>query len=245
MILSGEKFIREVNMIETIIKGFTVGIAYVAPIGMQNMYVINTAMTQSKAKLYMVALITTFFDISLALACFFGMGALIEAVPFIKTLLLGLGSLAIIWIGIGLIRSTPKLDSTVETKKTFVQVALSCFLVTWANPQALIDGTMLFGGFRASLSADMAKYFIIGSSLASAVWFLSLGTIVSIFKKVFNEKALKIINIICGAIIIYYGIKLGASFIQLLIFKNDEIPRLLLGMTFYNGYCHKLRDVNF
>lgn len=201
-------------MIETIIKGFTVGIAYVAPIGMQNMYVINTAMTQAKSRLYMVALITIFFDISLALACFFGMGALIEAVPFVKILFLGLGSLAIIWIGIGLVRSTPKLNNSVETKKTLLQVALSCFLVTWANPQALIDGTMLFGGFRASLAADMAKYFIIGSSLASAVWFLSLGTIVSIFKKVFNEKALKVINVICGAIIIYYGIRLGINFFQ-------------------------------
>ncbi len=201
-------------MIETLIKGFTIGIAYVAPIGMQNMYVINTAMTQRRSRLYMVALITIFFDISLALACFFGMGALIEAVPLVKVLLLGLGSAAIIWIGIGLIRSAPKLDNTVETKKTLIQVVLSCFLVTWANPQALIDGTMLFGGFRASLPADMAKYFIVGSALASATWFLSLGTVVSIFKKAFSEKILKIINIICGLIIIYYGIRLGISFFQ-------------------------------
>ncbi len=201
-------------MIETLIKGFTIGIAYVAPIGMQNMYVINTAMTQRRTRLYMVALITIFFDISLALACFFGMGALIEAVPLVKVLLLGLGSAAIIWIGIDLIRSAPKLDNTVETKKTLIQVVLSCFLVTWANPQALIDGTMLFGGFRASLPADMAKYFIVGSALASATWFLSLGTVVSIFKKAFSEKILKIINIICGLIIIYYGIRLGISFFQ-------------------------------
>ncbi len=201
-------------MIETLIKGFTIGIAYVAPIGMQNMYVINTAMTQRRSRLYMVALITIFFDISLALACFFGMGALIEAVPLVKVLLLGLGSAAIIWIGIGLVRSAPKLDNTVETKKTLIQVVISCFLVTWANPQALIDGTMLFGGFRASLPADMAKYFIVGSALASATWFLSLGTVVSIFKKAFSEKILKIINIICGLIIIYYGIRLGISFFQ-------------------------------
>ncbi|MGB4438481.1 MAG: LysE family transporter [Sedimentibacter sp.] len=169
-------------------------------------------LSPTKSRLYLVAIITIFFDISLALACFFGMGALIEAVPFIKILFLGVGSVAIIWIGIQLIRSTPKLSNSVDTKKTLAQVALSCFLVTWANPQALIDGTMLFGGFRASLSADMAKYFIIGSSLSSIVWFLGLGTIVSVFKKVFNEKALKIINIACGIIIIYYGIKLGIEF---------------------------------
>jgi len=201
-------------MIGTLIKGFTVGIAYVAPIGMQNLYVINTAMTQTKTRLYLVALITIFFDISLALACFFGMGAIIEAVPIIKLLILGVGSIAVIWIGIQLIRSTPTLNTSLDTKKTILQVVLSCFMVTWANPQALIDGTLLFGSFRASLPVDMAKYFIIGSSLSSLIWFLSLGTIVSVFKKAFNAKALKIINTICGIIIIYYGLRLGISFVQ-------------------------------
>ena len=202
-------------MFETLIKGFTIGIAYVAPIGMQNLYVINTAMTQSRTRLYFTAFITIFFDISLALACFFGMGAIIEAVPIVKLILLGAGSLAIMWIGIGLIRSTPKLDKTIDTKKTLWQIVLTCLMVTWANPQALIDGTMLFGGFRASLPAEMAKFFIIGSSLSSVVWFIGVGTIVSIFKKAFNEKVLKIINVACSLIIIYYGIKLGIEF-----FKN-------------------------
>ncbi|MBP1924365.1 L-lysine exporter family protein LysE/ArgO [Sedimentibacter acidaminivorans] len=201
-------------MVGILIKGFTIGIAYVAPIGMQNLYVINTAMTQTKTRLYLVALITIFFDISLALACFFGMGAIIEAIPIIKLIILGVGSIAVIWIGIQLIRSTPSLNTSIDTKKTILQVTLSCLMVTWANPQALIDGTLLFGSFRASLPVDMAKYFIIGSSLASIVWFLSLGTIVSVFKKVFNEKALKIINVVCGIIIIYYGFKLGINFFQ-------------------------------
>jgi L-lysine exporter family protein LysE/ArgO len=201
-------------MLETLIKGFTIGIAYVAPIGMQNLYVVNTAMTQSKSRLYFVIFVTIFFDISLALSCFFGMGAIIEKVPIVKLILLGAGSLAIMWIGIGLLRSTPKLDRTIDTKKTLMQVILSCFMVTWANPQALIDGTMLFGGFRASLPAEMAKYFIIGSSLASFAWFLGVGTIVSVFKKAFNEKVLKIINVVCGLIIIYFGLKLGIEFFK-------------------------------
>lgn len=201
-------------MLETLLKGFTIGIAYVAPIGMQNLYVINTAMTQSRTRLYFTVLITTFFDISLALACFFGMGAIIEAVPLVKLILLGAGSVAIIWIGIGLIRSTPKLDKTIDTKKTLWQIVMTCFMVTWANPQAIIDGTMLFGGFRASLPSDMAKFFILGSSLSSIVWFTGVGTIVSIFKKAFNEKVLKIINVACGLIIVYYGIKLGIEFFR-------------------------------
>ncbi len=115
-------------MTGTLIKGFMVGIAYVAPIGMQNLYVINTAMTQTKTRLYLVALITIFFDISLAMACFFGMGAFIETVPIIKLLILGVGSIAVIWIGIQLIRSTPKLNTSIDTKKLFYKLY---FHVLW------------------------------------------------------------------------------------------------------------------
>lgn len=51
-------------------QGFLLGLAYVAPIGMQNMYVINSAIKSGKGRAFQVALITSFFDISLALACF-------------------------------------------------------------------------------------------------------------------------------------------------------------------------------
>jgi L-lysine exporter family protein LysE/ArgO len=42
------------------------------------------------------------------------------------------------------------------------------------NPQAIIDGTLLFGGFRASLLTDAINAFIIGVALASSTWFTGL-----------------------------------------------------------------------
>ena len=63
------------------IQGLTLGFAYVAPIGVQNLFVINTGLTQPRARAYQTALIIIFFDISLALACFFGIGALMRRFP--------------------------------------------------------------------------------------------------------------------------------------------------------------------
>lgn len=51
------------------LQGLTMGLAYVAPIGLQNLFVINTALTQSRRRAAATALIVIFFDISLALAC--------------------------------------------------------------------------------------------------------------------------------------------------------------------------------
>lgn len=206
-------------MYKYLIQGLLLGFAYVAPIGTQNIFVINTAIRKSRLKAYQVAFITVFFDISLALSCFLGVGALMERFKLLKLLILLLGSVAVIYIGVGLVRQVPEVESgeTVDVNKPFIKIIWTCFAVTWLNPQALIDGSLLLGGMRASLPVDMSSYFIIGVCLSSFIWFTSLATIISLFKGKFNIKVIKIINLVCGVVIILYGFKLAYSFVKLVI----------------------------
>ncbi|AVK51040.1 L-lysine permease [Clostridium sp. MF28] len=201
-------------MIKYLLQGLLFGVAYVAPIGTQNLYVINTAMQKSKAETYKVALITILFDISLAISCFFGIGALIQKYYLLKLAILLFGFIVIIYIGTGLIRSSAQI---LEDKKlgnnSLIKIIISCFAVTWLNPQAIIDGSLLLGGFNASLPAEMSKYFILGVCMASVIWFSGLAGFVGKFSSKFN-KIIKWINIICGLILIFYGLKLGCSFIE-------------------------------
>ena len=206
-------------MYKYLIEGLLIGFAYVAPIGTQNIFVINTAIRKSRLRAYQVAFITIFFDVSLALSCFLGMGALMERFDFLKMIILLIGSVAVIYIGIGLIRQAPEIQSeeTVDVNKSLVKIIWTCFAVTWLNPQAIIDGSLLLGPMKASLPVDMAIYSIIGVCLASLIWFTSLATIVSLFKGKFNIKVIRIINLVCGVVIILYGFKLAYSFIKLII----------------------------
>ena len=91
----------------------------------------------------------------------------------------------------------------------------SAFVVTWINPQALIDGTMMLGAFRASLPEGGDLPFICGFGSASALWFLTLSTVVSLLGSRFNEKILNVINKVCGVIIVFYGCKLLYSFLTM------------------------------
>jgi len=68
------------------LQGVLLGLAYLAPIGMQNLYVINTAAQGDRRRTAVVVASTIFFDISLALACFFGVGVLIESSLHIRRL---------------------------------------------------------------------------------------------------------------------------------------------------------------
>ena len=84
----------------TYLQGLTIGLAYVAPIGMQNLFVINSALTQPRRRALLTALIVIAFDISLALACFFGIGALVERFDWLQRLILIVGGCIVVWIGI-------------------------------------------------------------------------------------------------------------------------------------------------
>ena len=163
---------------EIYLQGLTMGLAYVAPIGLQNLFVINTALTQRKSRVYATALIVIFFDVTLGLACFFGIGAIMSASPILEMIILGIGSLIVIWIGIGLVRAHDTMDTSTKVDIPIVKVITTACVVTWFNPQALIDGSMMLGAFKATLPAGTDFFFVGGFASASVLWFLSISTII-------------------------------------------------------------------
>lgn len=192
------------------------GLAYCAPIGLQNLFVINTALTRPRGRAFLTALIVIFFDVTLGLACFLGAGALMSALPWLQKVILAAGGAIVIWIGVGLLRSRASLEGGRETDVSLWKAAGTACVVTWFNPQALIDGTMMLGAFRASLPAGTDGFFIGGFASASVVWFLTVTAVISLLGARFNEKVLTWINRICGAVVIFYGCRLLWSFVRLM-----------------------------
>lgn len=200
------------------IQGLIMGLAYVAPIGLQNLFVINTALTQTKKRAIATAFIVIFFDVTLALACFFGIGAIMEKSQLIEMAVLLIGSLIVIWIGISLLRSKDdSLESSKDVNVPILKVISTACVVTWFNPQAIIDGTMMLGAFRATLPAAEGLKFISGVATASFCWFLGITAFFTIFSNKFSSRVLRVINIVCGCVIIFYGLKLLYQFIQMIV----------------------------
>ena len=74
------------------------GLAYVAPIGVQNLFVIHSALAHPRRRALATAGIVIFFDVTLALACFFGAGAVMQRSRWLQMGILLFGSLIIICI---------------------------------------------------------------------------------------------------------------------------------------------------
>lgn len=197
-----------------LLQGLTMGLAYVAPIGLQNLFVINAALTHTRRRSLLTSLIVIFFDITLAFACFFGIGAIMERFLWLQMIILLAGSLIVISIGISLLRTEGADIKSEKSDLSLKKTICSACIVTWFNPQAIIDGTMMLGAFHVTLPPDQAITFILGVALASFTWFTGLSLFISLFSRHFNSKVLGWINRVSGAVVVFYGLKLLLHFFQ-------------------------------
>lgn len=202
------------------LQGLTVGLAYIAPIGMQNLFVINTALTKPRRRALLTALIVIVFDVILSLACFFGIGALMQRYEWLKLGVLAVGGLVVIRIGVGLVwpqrrdegGDSESTKAAGREEHSWLKTIGTACAVTWFNPQALIDGTLLLGAFAATLGAAESAPFIGGVETASVTWFIGLTLLISAFSSRFSPKVLLWLNRICGTVILLYGCKLLVDF---------------------------------
>lgn len=196
------------------LQGLALGLAYVAPIGMQNLFVINSALTQTRLRALVTALIVIFFDVTLALACFFGIGLVMQKYPPVQLGMLLLGGLVVVYIGISLLKSSVRQIGGAQQMPLGKTVWQAC-VVTWFNAQAVIDGTMLLGAFKATMNHAQSLHFLFGVISASCLWFISLALIVSLAGSLITPRTLNLINKICGTVIIIYDIKLFWHFAEM------------------------------
>lgn len=197
------------------VKGLMLGFAYVAPIGVQNLFAVNTSLTQTKKRAYITAFIIMFFDITLSITCFLGAGAVMSASKWLELIVMGIGSLVVIYIGYSIIKSEANMDGNTDVDIPLAKVITTACVVTWFNPQALIDGTMLLGASKVAIPQAYGYVFILGVCVASASWWFGLTTIITLFKAKITSKIFRMINIVCGAFILFYGANLLWDFIKL------------------------------
>ena len=196
------------------------GLAYLAPIGMQNLFVINSALNDSRKRAFLTAIIVACFDISLSVSCFYCIGSIMEKYDFVKLAILLIGSIVVIKIGISLLKSRAENVKRDKSSMPIGKTITSACVVTWFNPQAIIDGTMMLGAFHVTLLSSQALPFMSGIISASFLWFTGLIFIISIFSKIFrgnnSSKIMTAVNRVCGIVIIIYGLNLLKVFFTML-----------------------------
>ncbi|HEY0221888.1 LysE/ArgO family amino acid transporter [Lactovum miscens] len=206
-------------MLIEVFKGMLIGFAVISPIGMQNLYVFNSALSNRLRRALVYAFFLWFSDATFEIVAFYGMGTLISTNSIFKITVMFIGGILLIYIAWGILRGaqqarfTPDLER--QQSQTVLNVILSSILLVWANPQALIDGSLMLGALKGTLSNLSSVYFIIGVLIATFIWFYGITILISFLKEKLPKKFLLWVNILSGLIVLVYGIYL---LIQVVVF---------------------------
>lgn len=191
------------------LRGILVGFAFVAPIGMQNIYMFNNALSNKMNKALLYNFLVWFCDALFSFAAFYGIGALISANEIVKIIVMIIGGALTSYIGFNIIRSAKQTAIGSDRKKqTLKQALMMALIVSWGNPQAMIDGTMMLGASRATLTFEQSILFITGIVTASFIWDHGITIVFNLLRDKLPKKFLLAINLISGIIVAIYGLYL-------------------------------------
>lgn len=191
------------------LRGILVGFAFVAPIGMQNIYMFNNALSNKMSKALLYNFLVWFCDALFSFAAFYGIGALISANEIVKIIVMLVGGALTSYIGFNIIHSAKQTAIGSDSKKqTLKQALMTALIVSWGNPQAMIDGTMMLGASRATLTFEQSILFITGVVTASFIWDHGITIGFNLLRDKLPKKFLLAINLISGIIVAVYGLYL-------------------------------------
>ena len=177
-----------------LVAGLGLGFSLIVAIGAQNVFVLRQGIRREHV--FAVAAICAVSDAVLIAAGVGGMGAALQAAPWLVGLARWAGAAFLVGYAVlaarralrgtesGLVveeepltgRAAGASSSTtaVRTRSTgLLPVVLTCLALTWLNPHVYLDTVVLLGSVGATYG-DQRWIFAAGAMLASVVWFFSL-----------------------------------------------------------------------
>lgn len=202
-------------LLQVILQGMLIGFAYSAPIGMQNLYIFNNALSNRLSKAFLYASVIWLVDAVFSLIAFLGVGTLIMQNDFIKLAVMLIGGVIVSYLGGTIIRTANAVQlNTIEQATTLGKVFVTALVLSFGNPQALIDGSLMLGALRGTLADREVMPFYGGVILATAIWFTGITLAFNILRDRLSKRFLVWINLISGFIVLLYGLHLILEFMK-------------------------------
>lgn len=194
------------------LQGFLLQASLILALGAQNIFVLNSGLRRQRHLL--VALVCSICDTFLVFVGVLGVATVFVKFPFLK---IGLGL-----VGVGFLffygflklkeakqGSVISLDSA--QARTARQAILTSLGFSLLNPHVYLDTVVLVGGYSSKFPLLTDRfYFGAGASLFSTFWFFGLALLASLGSRLLkNPKAMRIVSLVSGLILIVLAIKLG------------------------------------
>ncbi len=163
-------------MLNAILAGFALGGGLIVAIGAQNAFVIRQGVLNQHV--FWICLFCSVSDAILIWGGTYGLGTILEVLPWLLKVMQYGGAAFLIWYGIKAARRVLKSealnDSTKVASNLFMALA-TCAALTWLNPHVYLDTVVLVGSIANARPQGEQAAFALGASLASFAWFYTIG----------------------------------------------------------------------
>tara|TARA_R110002050_G_scaffold164792_3_gene294934 strand:+ start:1320 stop:1940 length:621 start_codon:yes stop_codon:yes gene_type:complete len=158
------------------LKGFTLSLSMIIPIGSQNSMLLSQGINKNHH--LMTAGLFILYDAFLISLGVLGGSLILSANPLLFTLLTWGGILFLLSYGAMSFKASVDGIKTgknkIQTQKSWKVIVLTSLIVTFLNPHAYIDTVMVIGSVGGQYNGDSKIYFLLGAITASFVWFSTL-----------------------------------------------------------------------
>jgi len=197
------------NMIETIIKGFIIGLFISVPLGPIGMLCVQRTLNRGRKHGIATGLGATTSDLFYTIIALFFIGFVIDFLEEKKIIIQIIGSLVVIFFGIFIYKNNPARQPLPnQNNNNLMSDFISSFILTLSNPLILLILIALFARFEFLDKNTTIFHLIFGilSILGGAyLWWNVLTFFVEKFRNKLSYIGLKLLNRIIGIIIIFIG----------------------------------------
>jgi L-lysine exporter family protein LysE/ArgO len=165
-----------VNTTTIIAQGFVTGASLILPIGAQNAFLLERGILRN----YALLTAAIFLCGDMVLICL-GVGGLGEIIAHSPRVHLGITLAGVVFLGVygwqSFSKARHSLSVSMEPSGFRLSgrtVLLSTLAVTFLNPHVYLDTVVIQGSVSGQYPRELQHYFVIGSILASAIWFFGL-----------------------------------------------------------------------
>ena len=158
-----------------LIPGFFTGLSLIVAIGAQNAFVIRQGLLRSHVLL--VVIVCSVSDALLIVLGTGGLGKVVQSNPDLLTFIRWFGVVYLTWFGIKSLRSAFKenqLLATGQAEISWKRILTTVLALTYLNPHVYLDTVIFVGSIANQFDGDK-WFFALGASLASVVWFSTIG----------------------------------------------------------------------
>lgn len=191
------------------LKGFLIGLSIAAPVGAIGVLCIRRTLTYGKKYGLASGMGAATADALYGSIAAFGLTFISNFLISQKFWFQLIGGIFLCYLGVKTFLSKPSDSDTKDEIGSIANTYVSTLLLTLTNPTTIIGFTGIFAGLGISnKSGDYinAGVLVWGVFIGSALWWLILSSVISMFKAKISLQGLGWINKLSGVIIISFGI---------------------------------------